>query len=89
MCLTPYVGHIALPLTLNLVWAFVLLIGVPTVLGGYPLSFLRYATPDLGYFLIVSGGIALAWGPLRMALAYLALRGTNIERHPQPIKVQT
>jgi CubicO group peptidase (beta-lactamase class C family) len=65
------VRYIGLPLILNLVWGLVLLIGVPKTLGGYPLSFLLYTTPDLGYFLVVSGGVALVWGLLRTALAYI------------------
>jgi CubicO group peptidase (beta-lactamase class C family)/pimeloyl-ACP methyl ester carboxylesterase len=66
--------YIGLPLILNLVWALVLLVGVPSIMGGYALSFLQYATPDLGYFLVVSGSFALVWGFLRTILAAIALR---------------
>jgi CubicO group peptidase (beta-lactamase class C family) len=69
-----YVRYIGLPLIINLAWALVLLIGVPTILGGYPLSFLLYATPDLGYFLVVSGGAALVWGVTRTIIAAFILR---------------
>jgi CubicO group peptidase (beta-lactamase class C family) len=72
-----YVRYLGLPLIINLAWALVLLIGVPTILGGYPLSFLLYATPDLGYFLVVSGGAALVWGFLRTALAYIVSRSAK------------
>ena len=68
------VRHIALPLVLNLAWAAIMLLGVPTFMGGYPLSFLLYAVPDLGYFLVVSGGVALVWGVLRTIWAYFAIR---------------
>lgn len=61
----------------NLVWSFVLLIGVPMIMGGYPLSFLTYTTPDLGYFLVVSGGVALVWGILRTVMAYFTLRSAK------------
>jgi hypothetical protein len=71
------VRYIGIPLILNLVWGLILLTGVPKILGGYPLSFLLYVTPELGYFLIVSGGVALVWGLLRTGLAYLALRGAK------------
>jgi CubicO group peptidase (beta-lactamase class C family) len=69
--------YVGLPLIVNLFWGLLLLVGVPTLLGGYPLSFLMYATPDLGYFLTVSGGVALAWSVMRTVLAYFALRGAN------------
>jgi CubicO group peptidase (beta-lactamase class C family) len=68
------IWYIGLPLIVNLVWGLVLLVGVPTILGGYPLSFLLYATPDLGYFLIVSGGVALVWGVARTLIAAFVMR---------------
>jgi hypothetical protein len=82
------VRHIALPLILNLIWGLLLLIAVPRFMGGYPLSFLLYLTPELGYFLVVSGGVALVWGPLRTVLAYRALRTGNAPRvTAQPVQV--
>jgi CubicO group peptidase (beta-lactamase class C family) len=69
--------YIGLPLIVNLFWGLVMLIGVPTILGGYPLSFLMYATPDLGYLLVVSGGVAAVWSVVRTAWAYFTLRGAK------------
>jgi CubicO group peptidase (beta-lactamase class C family) len=69
--------HIGLPLMVNLVWGLLLLAGVPALIGGFPLSFLQYLTPELGYFLTVSGWGALIWGSLRTVLAYLVLRGAR------------
>jgi CubicO group peptidase (beta-lactamase class C family) len=83
------VWHICIPFILNLVWSLALLIGVPTILGGYPLSFLLYATPDLGYFLVMSGGIALVWGVVRTLVAVFIVRQQSTSgRLPsmQPLK---
>jgi CubicO group peptidase (beta-lactamase class C family) len=64
--------NIILPLILNLVWAFITLVVLPKIIFGLPLMILATGLPDLGYTLLVSGLIALAWGILRTALAYSA-----------------
>jgi hypothetical protein len=38
------------------------------------LPILLLGIPDLGYSLVMSGGVALSWGILRTALAYFVLR---------------
>ena len=76
-----HVRSIILPLIGSIAWGLLLLVGVPTLMGGYPLSFLMYMTPDLGFFLIVSGGVALVWGVLRTALAFFTLRGAKHDEH--------
>jgi len=67
---TPEKGHygwrariapIGLPLALALTWALLLLLGLPQV-GGRSLPFLLLYVPDLGYMLIASAALALAWG---------------------------
>jgi hypothetical protein len=50
------------------------LILLPKIIFGLPLMILATGLPDLGYTLLVSGLIALAWGVLRTALAYSASR---------------
>jgi hypothetical protein len=44
---------------------------------GLPLMILATGLPDLGYTLLISGLIALAWGILRTALAYSASRAQS------------
>jgi hypothetical protein len=69
--------HIVLPLLLNLVWALVTLVILPKMIFGLPLMILSTGLPDLGYILLVSGLIALAWGILRTTLAYAASRARS------------
>ncbi len=66
--------RIVMPLILNLVWALITLILLPKIIFGLPLMILATGLPDLGYTLLVSGLIALAWSVLRTALAYSASR---------------
>jgi len=66
--------QIILPLILNLVWALITLVVLPKIMFGLPLMILATGLPDLGYTLLISGLIALAWGILRTALAYSANR---------------
>jgi hypothetical protein len=65
-----------LPLVWNLLWVIVVLVGLPKAFGT-SLSVLVTGMPDIGLTLVVSGLIALVWGPLRTALAFLALRTVN------------
>jgi CubicO group peptidase (beta-lactamase class C family) len=67
--------HIALPLVLNLLWALLILVGLPRIFA--PLPGLILGIPDLGYMLVASGLVALGWGILRTVLVYFALRGSG------------
>jgi hypothetical protein len=69
--------QIVLPLILNLVWALLTLVLLPKMIFGLPLMIFATGLPDLGYTLLVSGLIALAWGILRTALAYSASRARS------------
>ena len=73
---------IILPLILNLVWALITLIVLPKIMFGLPLMILATGLPDLGYILLLSGLIALAWGILRTVLVYSASRATNKANPP-------
>ena len=69
--------QIILPLILNLVWALITLVALPKIVFGLPLMIFATGLPDLGYTLLLSGLIALAWGILRTALAYSASRARS------------
>jgi len=71
--------RIGLPLLCNLGWGLVALLGVPTLFG-LPLSYIRYAAPDFGTTLLVSGVVALGWGILRTVLAVRVLRNRGATR---------
>jgi hypothetical protein len=58
---------------MNLAWGGLALVGIPRFLG-VPLSIIQYLAPGIGYTLLVSGVVALAWAVVWMVLAYLALR---------------
>jgi CubicO group peptidase (beta-lactamase class C family) len=73
------------PLFLSLAWGLFTLVGVPQVLG-YPLSFLLYLTPDLGYSLLLSGTVALVWGLVHAGLAFFLLRTS---RASAPVSTET
>lgn len=66
--------QIVLPLTLNLAWALITLVVLPKMIFGLPLLIFATGLPDMGYTLLVSGLIALAWAVLRTALVYSASR---------------
>jgi CubicO group peptidase (beta-lactamase class C family) len=65
--------RVIFPLLLNLLLALILLVGLPWLFKA-PLLGLTYVFPDLGYTLVVGGGVTLGWGVVRTVLAYLALR---------------
>jgi CubicO group peptidase (beta-lactamase class C family) len=73
--------HILLPLILNMLWAILILGGLPKIFGT-SLSVLVTGMPDIGYTLVASALIGLAWGILRTALAYIALRTANARSLP-------
>jgi hypothetical protein len=64
--------HIGLPFMLNLLWALLILVGLPRLFA--PLPALMLGIPDLGYLLVASGLVALGWSPLRTVWVYFALR---------------
>lgn len=63
--------RVVLPLALNLVWALVCLVIVPSVLT-FPLASLVFG--DFGLVMVVSGAVALVWGILRAVLVCFVLR---------------
>jgi CubicO group peptidase (beta-lactamase class C family) len=72
------VRHVGVPLACNLAWGLIALVG--TTLINLPLHFLVFIAPDVGYLLLASGVIALAWGLLRTALAFRVLRKRSATR---------
>jgi hypothetical protein len=64
-----------------MLWAIVILGGLPKIFGT-SLSVLVTGMPDIGYTLVASALIGLAWGILRTALAYIALRTANARSLP-------
>ncbi len=60
--------HIALPSALHLGWAL-LLVSVPHIVQR-SLPFMLH----FGYAVVMSGTLALGWGPMRTALKLVALR---------------
>ena len=62
--------HAALPLIGNLIWALLVLLGLPATNN---LTMLSYQIPDFTYVLLVSGVIALLWGIVRTIWVYRIL----------------
>jgi hypothetical protein len=69
--------QIVLPLALNLVWSLITLLLLSKMMFSLPLMIIATGLPDLGYTLLVSGLIALAWGILRTVLVYSAHRANS------------
>jgi CubicO group peptidase (beta-lactamase class C family) len=69
--------QIILPLILNLVWALITLVILSKIMFGLPLTIIATGFPDLGYTLLISGLIALAWAILRTVLVYSASRARS------------
>ena len=68
--------RVGLPLVLNLLWAVTLLVVLPPFFS-LPLQTLVFL--DIGWVVLLSGGLALVWGVvLRPILALLALRAKGI-----------
>ena len=65
--------HVVVPLVLNLIPAFLFLVVAPQLFG-FSLPGMIYGAPDLGYVMVVSGGVALGWSVLRTVLAFFTLR---------------
>jgi hypothetical protein len=66
------VTHLVLPLLTNLGWGLFALLW-PRLFDA-PLSYLIYVAPDIGYILLISGVVALAWGIIRSVLLLRLLR---------------
>jgi CubicO group peptidase (beta-lactamase class C family) len=66
---------IGLPLVLNLVWALLVLAGLPRAVSSLPTILTGF--PDLGYVLVASGLVALGWSVLRTGWAFVALRNAS------------
>jgi len=64
--------YIVVPLVLNLAWGLLVWVALPQRF--MPLTALLLGIPDLGYILVISGGVALGWGIIRTVWAYFALR---------------
>jgi hypothetical protein len=58
---------------LSLLWAFIVLIGIPQKVGA-PLSALLAGMPDLGYLLLISVVVGLSWAVVKSVWAALTLR---------------
>jgi hypothetical protein len=71
---------LALALALSLAWAVLILVLVPKQLG-LPLLVVAQGMPDLAYFLLLSGALALSWGIVRSIWAYATLRQAGRRRH--------
>jgi CubicO group peptidase (beta-lactamase class C family) len=66
--------HVILPLILNLLLAFAIIVGFPAVAGGgLSLQGFMFLYPDIGYTMVMSGVVAFIW-IIRTVLAYFALR---------------
>jgi hypothetical protein len=61
------------PVTLEIAWPLLLLIGLPRFLG-IPLSALVLFWPDVGYWMILVALIGLGVGLIKAALAFVMLR---------------
>jgi CubicO group peptidase (beta-lactamase class C family) len=64
---------IGVPLALSLLWAFIVLIGIPQKVGA-PLSALLMGMPDLGYLLLISVVVGLTWALAKTVWVALTLR---------------
>jgi CubicO group peptidase (beta-lactamase class C family) len=72
------VWRVGVPLACNLAWGLLILIGMTLI--GLPLSYLLLGAPDVGYLLLTSSVVALAWGSIRTLLAFRVLRKRGATR---------
>jgi hypothetical protein len=83
--------RVVAPLATNLLWAVILLVVLPRLVG-IPLWVVAYPPSDLGLVVVLSGGIALIWGVvLRPVLALLTLRAKVAPREtgtPEQVMVR-
>jgi CubicO group peptidase (beta-lactamase class C family) len=65
------VGRLGLPSAANLLWGLLIFVWLPMQFA--PVEILTWAVPDIGYLLLFSGLIALAWSAIRATLVYRTL----------------
>jgi CubicO group peptidase (beta-lactamase class C family) len=73
---------LALPLVLSLLWAFVVLVALPNKVQA-PLSALLMGLPDLGYLLVGSVAVGLAWSITRVVWTSVVLRSAAAQKRPR------
>jgi hypothetical protein len=67
--------RVALPVGLHALVAVIFLVALPTLAyRGASLGFIVAADPDMGYVMVVSGGLALGWSIIHMIVALGLLR---------------
>ena len=79
--------RVGLPLIASLGWGLCLLFLFPQV--AYPLVPTMLIVPDLGYLVVASGLVALAWAIARTVLVYFALRHRDPPKSRRPQLVPT
>lgn len=72
---------LGLPLALSLLWALVVLVVLPNKVQA-PLSALLMGLPDLGYLLVVSVVLGLAWSITRVVWASFILLSSAAQKRP-------
>jgi len=65
------VVRLGLPSAVNLLWGLLIFVWLPLQIA--PIKILTWALPDIGYLLLFSGLIALAWSAIRATLVYRTL----------------
>ena len=76
--------RIGLSLAVSLAWALLALVLLPKQFG-VSLRVLAQGFPDLAYILIISGVVALVWGPVRAIWAYSTLRKARRSERAAPV----
>jgi CubicO group peptidase (beta-lactamase class C family) len=76
--------RIGLSLAVSLAWALLVLVLLPKQFG-VSLRVLAQGFPDLAYILIISGVVALVWGPVRAIWAYSTLRKARRSERAAPV----
>jgi CubicO group peptidase (beta-lactamase class C family) len=79
--------RVGLPLLANVGWGLALLLAFRQI--AYPLMPTMLIVPDLGYLVVASGLVALAWGIARTVLVYFALRHRDPAKSRRPQLVPT
>jgi hypothetical protein len=82
-----FAWHVGVPLVLNLAWAGLLVVVLPTIVG-LPFGDIVFLFGDVGYLMAFSAGFALVWGIVRAVLAWRALHGTNADAASQAPNVE-
>ena len=74
--------HLGLPLVMSLMWALIVLLGVPRIVRA-PLAAVVMGLPDLGYVLLTSAVVALGWGTARVIWGTRILRSAVAVGEPR------